>query len=185
MRFTARKERIVARKVFLGLLLVALLLGGALGYLVWRHNALLLEASEDTQSESEADDAQPPQKSSATPSPSSATSWLKVSANSTSSIYLDSAVAKRVGSHIMVWLLRDYNATQYAGGVGYLSSKDQVEVDCAGFRIRRIYSSNHPQAMGAGEFVSSEHGPMSWNSVAQGDTMWRVLNIACLNSTRS
>ena len=175
----------MARKVFLGLLLGALLLGGALGYLVWRHNALLLEASEDTQSESEADDAQPPPKSSATPSPSTATSWLKVSANSTSSIYLDSAVAKRVGSNIMVWLLRDYNATQYAGGVGYLSSKDQVEVDCAGFRIRRIYSSNHPQAMGAGEFVSSEHGPMSWNSVAQGDTMWRVLNIACLNSKGS
>ncbi len=175
----------MTRKILLGLLLVALLLGGALGYLVWRHNALLLEASEDTQSQSESDDAPVPPKSSTTPSPSTATSWLKVSANSTSTIYLDSAVAKRVGSHIMVWLLRDYNATQYAGGVSYLSSKDQVEVDCAGFRIRRIYSSNHPQPMGGGEFVSSEHGPMSWNSVAQGDPMWRVLNIACLNSKGS
>lgn len=179
----------MARKILLSLLLVALLLGGVLGYLVWRHNALLLEGSEETQSVNE-DDA-PSSNSPAAPAkaaaaPASTTiSWVRVSANASSTIYLDTAVAKRVGSNIMVWLLRDYKATQYAGGVSYLSSKDQIEVDCAGLRIRRMYSSDHPQAMGAGEFVSSEHGPMSWNSVAQDDPMWRVLNIACLNSKGS
>ncbi len=179
----AQKERIVARKILLSLLLVALLLGGALGYLVWRHNALLQEDFEEAQpvNEEDAPSTGGPAEAAAV-SASDTISWVRVSANASSTIYLDTAVAKRVGSHIMVWLLRDYNATQYAGGVSYLSSKDQVEVDCVGLRIRRIYSSNHPQPMGAGEFVNSEHGPMSWNSVAQGDIMWRVLNIACLNS---
>jgi hypothetical protein len=42
-------------------------------------------------------------------------------------------------------------------------------------------TTRHPQAMSAGEFVSSEHDPMSWNSVTQNSVMQRILNIIYFN----
>ena len=191
----------MVRKILLGLLVCALLLGGADVFLILRNNALLLDYFGDTPAVSRA--GQPSQgenaEGSATtavskntsnaagvPNPAgpvvTAGSWIKVSANATSSIYLDSTVSKRVGSNIMIWLLRDYNGPQYDGSVNYLSSKDQIEVDCSGRRVRRIYSSNHPQSMGGGAFVSSEHGPMSWNEVTWDSVIRRAVDIACMNS---
>lgn len=108
--------------------------------------------------------------------------WVKVSSNDKSVIYLDSAVSKRVGNNIMIWLLRDFSGPQYDGSVNYLSSKDQIEVDCYNRRVRRIYSSNHPKSMGEGKFVSSEHGPMSWNDVTWDSVIRRAVDIACMNS---
>ena len=155
----------MVRKILLSVLLGAVLLGGAIVFLILRNNALRLEDAADR------------------PTVSAAVPWIKVSTNGTSSIYLDSTPSKRVGSNIMIWLLRDYNGPQYDGAVNYLSSKDQVEVDCGAQRVRRIYSSNHPQSMGEGAFVSSEHGPMSWNDVTWDSIIRRAVDIACLNST--
>ncbi len=154
----------MARKILLGVLLGALLLGGAVVFLILRNNALRLEDV------------------GVTPPASTAVQWVKVSTNATSSIYLDATVSKRVGSNIIIWLLRDYNGPQYDGAVNYLSSKDQIETDCGGQRVRRIYSSNHPQAMGGGAVVSAEHGPMSWNAVTWDSIIRRAVDIACLNS---
>jgi hypothetical protein len=67
---------------------------------------------------------------------------------------------------------------QGPGGV-YVSSKDQIEVDCAGRRIRRLYSSDHPQPMGAGKAVHFEHGPMSWNFATPNSIASRMVNVAC------
>ena len=194
----------MARKILLGLLIGALLMGVAAIFLKLRNNALLLEYFGDTPSVSTA--ARPSTTEAATPPastevpkntpapqpalnapnpagpPVTAGAWIKVSTNATSSIYLDSTVSKRVGSNIMIWLLRDYNGPQYDGSVNYLSSKDQIEVDCSAGRVRRIYSSNHPQSMGGGAFVSSEHGPMSWNEVTWDSVIRRAVDIACMNS---
>lgn len=204
------EENIVARKILLWLFLGALLLGGTVVFLILRNNALLLEYFGDTPTVSTA--GQPSKGEAAaksattaasknapnapnTPNPQTALNapnpagpavtagaWIKVSTNATSSIYLDSTVSKRVGSNIMIWLLRDYNGPQYDGSVNYLSSKDQIEVDCGARRVRRVYSSNHPQSMGGGAFVSSEHGPMSWNEVTWDSVIRRAVDIACMNS---
>jgi hypothetical protein len=185
-----KEENIVARKILLGVLLGALLLGGADVFLILRNNALLLEYLGDTpavrtvdQSSKNGAATAAPAASASSPTPAStAGQWLKVSTNATSSIYLDATVSKRVGSNIVIWLLRDYNGPQYDGAANYSSSKDQIEVDCGGRRVRRIYSSNHPQSMGGGTFVSSEHGPMSWNEVTWDSIIRRAVDIACMNS---
>lgn len=106
--------------------------------------------------------------------------WLKIASNEQSVFYLDSEVSEKVGANVMIWVVRDHRKTQYHGATPYLSSKDQIEVDCGGRRIRRVYSSDHPQRMGEGKFVYSEHGPMSWNFVAPNTVVKRIANIACM-----
>jgi len=107
--------------------------------------------------------------------------WVKVAEASGSTVYLDSAVSKKVGDNVMVWLLRDHAGTRFGTAGPYLSSKDQIEIDCRGRRVRRIYTSDHPKPMGEGRFVASEHGPMSWNDVQPRSIMGRVVEIACVS----
>lgn len=106
--------------------------------------------------------------------------WVKISQAEQSVFYMDSAVSKKADGRVMVWILRDHAGLRSGPSGTYLSSKDQIEVDCPGRRIRRIYSSDHPQAMGAGTFVYSEHGPMSWNDAPPNTIVSRIVNVACL-----
>jgi hypothetical protein len=107
--------------------------------------------------------------------------WVKISSSEKSVFYIDSSVSKKVGSNLMVWILRDHMSPRYEGTALIQSSKDQIEVDCNGQRIRRIYSSDHPQRMGAGKAVLSEHGPMSWNDASPNTVIKRIVDIACAN----
>lgn len=105
--------------------------------------------------------------------------WVKVAQTAGSTVYLDPAVSKKVGDNVMVWLLRDHAETRFGAGGPYLSSRDQIEIDCRGRRVRRIYVSDHPNPMGEGRFVASEHGPMSWNDAQPRSVMGRVVELAC------
>lgn len=107
--------------------------------------------------------------------------WVKVAEASGSTIYFDPAVSRKVGDNVMVWLLRDHAEMRFGTAGPYLSSKDQIEIDCRGRRVRRIYVSDHPKAMGEGRFVASEHGPMSWNDAQPRSIMGRVVELACVN----
>jgi hypothetical protein len=107
--------------------------------------------------------------------------WVKVAEASGSTVYLDPAVSGKVGDNVMVWLLRDHAETRFGTAGPYRSSKDQVEIDCRGRRVRRIYTSDHPKPMGEGRFVASEHGPMSWNDAQPRSIMGRVVELACVS----
>lgn len=106
--------------------------------------------------------------------------WVRISTSETSVFYIDSAISPKVGSNVMVWILRDHSAPQVGAGGPFASSKDQIEIDCAARRVRRIYSSDHPASMGQGKMVHSEHGPMSWNAVAPNTIVKRIVDMACL-----
>ncbi|WP_394788093.1 surface-adhesin E family protein [Rhodoferax sp.] len=108
--------------------------------------------------------------------------WLRISTSETSVFYIDSAIPPKVGNNVTVWILRDHNTAQTGEGGTYLSSKDQIEIDCAGQRVRRLYSSDHPQHMGEGELVHSEHGPMSWNDASPNTIVKRIVDVACAHS---
>lgn len=107
--------------------------------------------------------------------------WVKVAETSGSTIYIDPSVSKKVGDNVMVWLLRDHAEMRFGPAGPYMSSKDQIEIDCRGRRVRRIYVSDHPKPMGEGRFVASEHGPMSWNDAQPRSIMGRVVDLACVN----
>ncbi|MDO9165710.1 MAG: hypothetical protein Q7U13_06350 [Rhodoferax sp.] len=106
--------------------------------------------------------------------------WVKVSSNATTVFYVDSSALKKVGANVMVWVLRDHAGIQHGGSEPFLSSRDQIEVDCGQRRIRRIYSSDHPQHMGEGKPVRTEHGPMSWNPASSSPVFKRIVAIACM-----
>ncbi|WP_367848217.1 surface-adhesin E family protein [Rhodoferax sp. WC2427] len=108
-------------------------------------------------------------------------SWVRIATSETSVFYVDSEIPPKVGANVMVWVLRDHTTPQVGPGGPYASSKDQIEVDCAARRVRRIYGSAHPEPMGQGKMVYSEHGPMSWNDVAPKTTMRRVVDMACMH----
>lgn len=106
--------------------------------------------------------------------------WVKIGHTDQSVFYLDSSRLKKVEGHVMVWVLRDHGGYRFGPSGAFQSSKDQFEVDCPGMRIRRLYSSDHPQAMGEGKMVHYEHGPMSWNRVAPNTLVSRIVEVACL-----
>lgn len=108
--------------------------------------------------------------------------WVRVSTSQQSVFYLDSVKSPRVGNNVMVWVLRDHKMLQLGQDMAVRSSRDQIEIDCAGLRVRRVYSSDHLRPMGQGPMVHSEHGPMSWNTVTANSTMRRIVDVACANT---
>ena len=76
--------------------------------------------------------------------------WVRVSSSQQSVFYIDSKKSPRVGDNVMIWVLRNHKAMQASQSLMVRSSKDQIEVDCAGRRIRRIFSSDHGRPMGEG-----------------------------------
>ena len=106
--------------------------------------------------------------------------WIKVSSTEQAMIYMDIEAAQKGGGHVMVWMLRDFSSPRNGLGGAYLSTKDLMEIDCSNRRIRRNYTSDHPQRMGGGAFVSSDHGPMSWNDIVPNTIVKRVADIACV-----
>lgn len=105
--------------------------------------------------------------------------WVKVASTETSVFYLDTSMSKKVAGTLMIWVLREHNSPRMAPQGRYRSSKDQLEIDCKGRRARLIYTSDHPDLRGEGKQVHFQHGPMSWNDVAQNPVFSRILNIAC------
>jgi hypothetical protein len=108
--------------------------------------------------------------------------WVRVSSSQQSVFYIDARKSQRVGNNVMIWVLRDHKAMQPANGLAVRSSKDQIEVDCAGRRIRRIFSSDHGRPMGNGPMLHSEHGPMSWNAAPPNSTVSRIVDVACAST---
>jgi hypothetical protein len=108
--------------------------------------------------------------------------WVRVSSSQQSVFYIDARKSPRVGNNVMIWVLRDHKAMQPANGLAVRSSKDQIEVDCAGRRIRRIFSSDHGRPMGNGPMLHSEHGPMSWNAAPPNSTVSRIVDVACAST---
>ena len=105
--------------------------------------------------------------------------WVKVASTETSMFYLDTSMSKKVAGTLMIWVLREHISPRMAPEGRYRSSKDQLEIDCKGRRARLIYTSDHPDLRGEGKQVHFQHGPMSWNDVAQNPVFARILNIAC------
>ena len=105
--------------------------------------------------------------------------WIRVSTTQQSVFYVDSKKSPKVGDNVMVWVLRDHKQMLTGQGLSVRSSKDQIEVDCAGRRIRRVFSSDHGRRMGEGPMLHSEHGPMSWNAVSPGTPVSRIADVAC------
>lgn len=105
--------------------------------------------------------------------------WVLLARNERSVLYIETPVPKKAGGNVVIWVLRDHLVMRQGPGGPYASSKDQLEVDCAGRRIRRLYSSDHPQPMGAGKPVHFEHGPMSWNFATPNSIAARMVNVAC------
>lgn len=105
--------------------------------------------------------------------------WVKVISTETSEFYLDTAMSDKIAGTLMIWILRNHNSPRMAPEGQYRSSKDRLEIDCKGRRVRLIYTSDHSNPMGEGKQVHFQHGPMSWNDVAQNPVFLRIVNIAC------
>lgn len=105
--------------------------------------------------------------------------WIRISTTRQSVFYVDSNKSPRVGDNVMVWVLRDHRQLQPGQGLAVRSSKDQIEIDCAARRVRRIFSSDHGRRMGEGPMLHSEHGPMSWNAASPNTPVSRIVDVAC------
>lgn len=112
-------------------------------------------------------------------SPVAHADWIRVATTRQSYFYIDSKKSPKIGDNVMVWVLRDHKQMLLGEGLAVRSSKDQIEIDCAGRRVRRIFSSDHGRRMGEGPMLHSEHGPMSWNAVSPNTPVSRIVDVAC------
>lgn len=105
--------------------------------------------------------------------------WVKVSSNEKSVFYLDGNMPKKMDNHILIRVLRDHTGPQFDHAAPYLSTIDDLEIDCGEKRVRRSYTADFAQPMGAGRPVYFEHGPMSWNYPPPNTIFKRIMDIAC------
>jgi hypothetical protein len=105
--------------------------------------------------------------------------WIAAANSEQAGFYVDSEPISRAGSHVVVWTLRDYGKTKLGAGGYFLSTKDELEIDCASRYFRRILTSDYSGQMGKGKVVRSEQGSMSWNAVTPDSVIQRMVDLAC------
>jgi hypothetical protein len=105
--------------------------------------------------------------------------WIAAANSEQADFYVDSVPIKRSGSHVVVWTLRDFHYSKLGAGGYFLSTKDELEINCASGYFRRIQTSDYSGQMGKGKLVRSEQGSMSWNAVTPDSVIQRMVGLAC------
>lgn len=105
--------------------------------------------------------------------------WVRLANLPQAVVYIDLAVTRKTEGYVVAWVLRNYTGQRVGPGGDYRSSKDQFEIDCPGYSLRRVYSSDHPRAMGEGAAVRFEYGPMTWSRAAHDTLAARIIDVAC------
>ena len=106
--------------------------------------------------------------------------WVQVSAtDSGMSVYADPDTIRRKGELVKMWSLYDFKTEQYVLGVLLLSSKGQIEYDCAGERLRGLAVAEFSGNMGKGTVVYTDSSEGKWVPVAPGGVDLALWTVAC------
>lgn len=86
--------------------------------------------------------------------------WVNIGkGDSDAKIFVESKTIQENGNFVKMWDLADYAAVQTASGKKYLSTKMQIEYDCANKMTRVLFISIYAGNMGSGELVKAVNIP--------------------------
>lgn len=107
--------------------------------------------------------------------------WVQVGATDygTMTVYADSDSIRRKGQLVKMWSLYDFKTEQYVLGVAFLSSKGQIEYDCAEERLRGLAVAEFSGNMGKGTVVYTDSSEGKWNPVAPQGVVQALWTVAC------
>jgi len=92
-------------------------------------------------------------------------------------VYADPDTIRRKGELVKMWSLYDFKTEQYVRGVLLLSSKGQIEYDCAEERLRGLAVAEFSGNMGKGTVVYTDSSEGKWIPVAPHgvvQALWKV-----------
>ena len=106
--------------------------------------------------------------------------WVPVSiADPGMTVYADPDSIRRKGELVKMWSLYDFKTEQYVRGVLLLSSKGQVEYDCAHERHRGLAVAEYSGNMGTGTVLYTDSSEGKWIPVAPHGVIQALWTIAC------
>jgi len=106
--------------------------------------------------------------------------WVQVStANPGMTVYADPDSIRRKGELVKMWSLYDFKTGQYVRGVLLLSSKGQIEYDCAEERLRGLAVAEFSGNMGKGTVVYTDSYEGKWIPVAPHGVVQALWKVAC------
>ncbi len=93
--------------------------------------------------------------------------------------YADPDTIRRKGELVKMWSLYDFKTEQYVRGVLLLSSKGQIEYDCAEERLRGLAVAEFSGNMGKGTVVYTDSSEGKWIPVAPLGVVHALWTVAC------
>lgn len=105
--------------------------------------------------------------------------WVEIATSTTTgaTLYADPGTIRRKGDLVKMWTLHDFKTIRRSpSGELFLSSKTQLECDCAEERWRTLAFTWFSGNMGNGNVVSSYSDGDKWEPVApesNGQTIWK------------
>jgi hypothetical protein len=103
--------------------------------------------------------------------------WMSLFATDEGAVYVDRDTLRRKGELVRTWYLFDFKVARTVGGDSNLSSKVQIEFDCAEERMRKIASTYFSGNMGNGKANYTITDPSKWAPVepaSTGEALWRA-----------
>ena len=103
--------------------------------------------------------------------------WVKVGEYDSYTAYIDPDTIRHKGNRVKVWRLFDHTTIQTVAGKSYLSSKAQMEYDCAKEQSRILVVYGYSGQMGSSTLVGYDTDPTKWRPVMAGSVdqaMWKV-----------
>ena len=93
--------------------------------------------------------------------------WVPVASNDERGVttYVDPDTIRLKGYLVKVWTLFDWKSIQAASGDSYLSSKEQIQFDCAEERVRLLAFSLFSDNMGSGNVVHTDSYETKWELI--------------------
>lgn len=104
--------------------------------------------------------------------------WVSVSGSGSTTVYVDISTFRKDGNKVKMWILQD-SKTAKPTTPPYMSSKEEMEFDCAEEQSRALYRSFHSGNMGAGETVHTSPDPDKWKPVPPESIIEVVWKLAC------
>jgi hypothetical protein len=106
--------------------------------------------------------------------------WVRVGRTDDGmTVYADPDTIRRKGELVKMWSLYDFKTEQYVRGVLLLSSKGQIEYDCAEERLRGLAVAEFSGHMGKGTVVYTDSSVGMWNPVPPHGVVQALWKVAC------
>ena len=93
--------------------------------------------------------------------------------------YADPATITQSGSRVQMLSLIDHKTVLSKAGKTFLSVKAQHEYDCAGARVRMLFSSVHSENMGKGAIISTDYKIDNWGVIQPLSIAASLWGVAC------